>query len=44
MPVSATTEKMLVFTACFQLAVTPPEDVSCHLSSPFVPTAGIVTA
>lgn len=38
MPIPATLEKMLVFTAYFQLVVTPPEDSPCHLLSPFVPT------
>lgn len=40
MPVSATIEKMLVFTAYFQLVDTPPNDSSCHLPTPFVTLGG----
>lgn len=40
MPVSATIEKMLVFTAYFQLVGTPPNDSSCHLPTPFVTLGG----
>lgn len=43
MPIPATLEKMLVFTTYFQLVVTPPEDSSCHLLSPFVPMPWEVT-
>lgn len=42
-PVSATREKMLVFTAYFQLIFTP-EESSCHLPRPLVTAPWEVTA